>query len=142
MPCVQLFEQSRLASETAAAVHLSPNANGVLRRWGIFAETFGAVEIQRLQERDAAGRILKDVDVSTSVKQWQYPWMFSHRVNLHEKLKLLATSEAGLGPPAKLHIASKVVGVDAERGTVKLADGRSVEGDVVIGADGIYVSQV
>lgn len=38
----QLFEQSQFASELGAAVHLAPNANGILRRLGIFAEEFGA----------------------------------------------------------------------------------------------------
>jgi hypothetical protein len=39
---LKLFEQSQFASELGAAVHLAPNANGILRRLGIFAEGFGA----------------------------------------------------------------------------------------------------
>lgn len=91
----QLFEQSRFANETGAAVHLAPNSNGVLRRWGIHAEEFGGVPFNRMQERTAAGQILKDIDATAGNKMWQHPWMFSHRVNLHEKLKKLATSEEG-----------------------------------------------
>ena len=39
---VTLLEQSRFANELGAAVHLAPNANGILRRIGIYAETLGA----------------------------------------------------------------------------------------------------
>lgn len=45
---VQIFEQSHLATETGAAIHLAPNANGLLRRLGIFAEEFGANPMERV----------------------------------------------------------------------------------------------
>lgn len=45
---VQIFEQSRLATETGAALHLAPNANGILKRFGIFAEEFGANLMERV----------------------------------------------------------------------------------------------
>jgi 2-polyprenyl-6-methoxyphenol hydroxylase-like FAD-dependent oxidoreductase len=43
---IQLFERSRFANEIGAAIHLSPNANGVLQRLGIDAAKFGAVECE------------------------------------------------------------------------------------------------
>lgn len=43
---VELFERSRFANEVGAAIHLSPNANGVLRKLGIDATEFGAVEAE------------------------------------------------------------------------------------------------
>lgn len=136
----QLYEQSRFANETGAAVHLAPNSNGVLRRWGIFAEEFGAVRMDRIQERLSPGSIMKDVNCTIPNKQWQHSWLLSHRVNLHEKLKSLATSEDGAGPPARLHTSAKVASLDPEEGEITLADGTTVVGDVVLGADGIYVS--
>lgn len=45
---VQIYEQARLATETGAALHLAPNANGILRRLGLFAEEFGANATQRV----------------------------------------------------------------------------------------------
>lgn len=136
----QLYEQSRFANETGAAVHLAPNSNGVLRRWGIFAEEFGAVSTDRIQERGADGTVLKDMDIKGPNRMWQHPWLLSHRVSLHEKLKALATEAKGEGLPAKLHTSSKVVGLDPEKGEVSLVDGTVVKGDVILGADGIYVS--
>lgn len=96
--------------------------------------------MDRLQEYDASGATIKDIDLRVLNRQWQHPWLLSHRVNLHEALKTLATSEDGYGPPAKLQTSSKVVALDPEQGQVTLADGTTVTGNVVIGADGIYVS--
>lgn len=141
-PSIQVYEQSRFANETGAAVHLAPNSNGVLRRWGIFAEEFGAVPTERIQERLPSGEIMKDLDCTVPNKIWQHPWLLSHRVNLHEKLKSLATSQDGAGTPAKLHTSSKVVSFDPEKGEVKLEDGTTAIGDVILGADGSYVSFV
>jgi hypothetical protein len=39
---VKIFEKSALAKEAGAALHLSPNANGLLRRLGIHADKHGA----------------------------------------------------------------------------------------------------
>ncbi|KAK7745340.1 hypothetical protein SLS53_002836 [Cytospora paraplurivora] len=135
---LKIYEQSRFANETGAAVHLAPNSNGVLRRWGIYAERFGATAMHRLHERDEKGAILSSKDLRQTNAQWQHPWLLSHRVALHETLKRLATAEEDAGPPAKLLTSSKVVSLDAERGQVTLADGTTATGDVVLGADGIY----
>ncbi|KAI7789009.1 fad binding domain protein [Diaporthe eres] len=135
---VDLYEQSRFANETGAAVHLAPNANGLLRKWGIFAEDFGATLMQYMEERNEQGDKLKDMDLRGMNAQWQHPWHLSHRINLHEKLKKVATAEEGVGTPARLHTSSKIVSVDAEKGQVSLADGTTVTGDVILGADGIY----
>jgi len=43
---MQIFEQSQFASELGAAVHLAPNANGILKRLGIHAEDFGSNPMQ------------------------------------------------------------------------------------------------
>ncbi|KAK3398122.1 hypothetical protein B0T20DRAFT_354115 [Sordaria brevicollis] len=135
---VHLFEQSAFASEVGAAVHLSPNSNGILRRWSIYAEEFGANPMNRLLELRPNGKIIKDVDLTAPNKRWQHPWHLVHRVHLHERLKKLATSENGAGIPAQLHNSSKVVDVDTVQGLITLAKGEIVAADVIIGADGIY----
>lgn len=97
---------------------------------------------ESIEERHYTGELVKAIDVRDEQKMWQHPWQFSHRVNLHEKLKALATAEdkGAVGTPAKLHTSSKVVSLDPAKGEVQLADGTTVTGDVILGADGIYVS--
>lgn len=96
--------------------------------------------MDRVQERDEKGEIIKDLYLREMNRQWQHPWLLSHRISLHEKLKTLATSGDGIGSPATLRTSSKVVNLDPEKGQVTLADGTTDAGDVVLGADGIYVS--
>ena len=39
------------------------------------------------------------------------PWFLSHRVDLHNELKLLATQDEGPGEPAKIHLRAEVTGI-------------------------------
>ncbi|KAI1430025.1 hypothetical protein F5Y12DRAFT_781623 [Xylaria sp. FL1777] len=135
---VELYEQSESASEMGAAVHLAPNSNGVLRRWGLLAETFGATSADGLIERSFTGEVIRDVDLTAPNKMWQHPWHLVHRVALHSSLKEAATSKAGPGIPAVIRNASKAVDVDADAGIVTLEDGTSITADMIIGADGVY----
>lgn len=136
----QLYEQSRLASEVGAAVHMAPNANGLLRRWGLVPEDFGANLMCHYKELQQNGAIIKEMDLTGPNQLWQHPWQLVHRVGLHEALKKAATETERPGKPAVLSTASKVEEVDPAKGTITLADGTVVEADVILGADGIYVS--
>ncbi|KAF5252001.1 hypothetical protein FANTH_2955 [Fusarium anthophilum] len=135
---VTLLEQSRFANEVGAAMHLAPNANGILRRLGIFAETIGANVFERITEFNAANEVVRDADITEANKIWQHPWHLVHRVRLHQELKRLATSPEGPGTPAVLKTSSRVVDVDTETATVFLQDGSQVQGDLVVGADGVH----
>ncbi|KAI5927748.1 hypothetical protein F4810DRAFT_279687 [Camillea tinctor] len=135
---VELYEQSRFAGETGAAIHLAPNSNGLLRRWGIFAETFGANGNDRLAEYDYTGRLVEEKDLRVPNKMWQHPWLLTHRGALQDKLKEFALAKDGQGPPAVLHTASKVIDVQPEAGEITLEDGTVVTADVIVGADGVY----
>ncbi|EON67986.1 hypothetical protein W97_07132 [Coniosporium apollinis CBS 100218] len=135
---VLVFEQSRFASEAGAAIHLAPNANGILRRLGIWAENFGANRMQKLTEYNSMGEKMRSMGLEEANKMWQHPWLLAHRIYLHDALKKAATSAQGKGGPVKLHTSSKVVDVDPRAARVTLADGSEFEGDIVLGADGVH----
>ncbi|KAH6648283.1 hypothetical protein BKA67DRAFT_593957 [Truncatella angustata] len=135
---VTIYEQSRFANETGAAVHLAPNSNGLLRHWGIFAENFGGTLMKTLAEYRETGGLVKEVDLSIPNQMWQHPWHLVHRVALHDNLKKAATSKDEPGPAATLQLSSRVLEVDPEAGKVVFEDGTIVEADVIVGADGIY----
>ncbi|EOA83036.1 uncharacterized protein SETTUDRAFT_156683 [Exserohilum turcica Et28A] len=134
---VQVFEQSSFASENGAAIHLAPNANGILRRLGIFADEFGANEMERLTEYTSAGEVLRSTDLRESNKQWQHPWLLAHRIDLHNSLKEAAQSSRANGS-FQLKTSSKAVSVDPSTATVTFEDGSSIGGDLVIAADGVH----
>lgn len=135
---VTLLEQSRFANELGAAVHLAPNANGLLRRIGLVPEKQGAVQAQRISQYTPDGKCLFSLDVSQDAKRWQWPWQLGHRVSVHSELKRLATCEEGGGKPCILRTRCRVIDVDTASGTVILDGGETLTADVVIGADGVH----
>lgn len=136
---VQLFEQSRLAQETGAAIHIASNCNSVLRRLGLDVEkSTGGVECNYVAESAPDGTVRYNIDTTRVKKKWAYPWVLVHRAHLHTQLKRMATAQEGKGKPAKLNVASRVASVNAETATVKLEDGTTVSGDLLVGADGVH----
>ncbi|RYN88806.1 hypothetical protein AA0120_g7163 [Alternaria tenuissima] len=135
---VTLLEASRFSNELGAAVHLAPNANGLLRRMGLIPEAHGAITCKLLTQLFPNGKEMFTVPLEKDAGRWQHPWQLAHRVSLHSELKRLATCEEGKGTPADLRLRSKVVDVDAKAGVVTLEDGSTIESDVVVGADGVH----
>lgn len=135
---MEVFEQSRLAEETGAAIHLAPNANGLLRRLGLKAEDYGAVDCNGMRELTPDGSTVFSNSLKEVNKMWQHPWHLIHRVHLHRAIKDMATRTDGPGKPVQLHVSSGVEKVDAQRATVTTRDGSTHSGDLVIGADGVH----
>ena len=135
---VDIYEQSKLAQETGAAIHLAPNANGLLRRFGLYVENIGAVECKGITEFKPDGSLKYSIDLSHANKMWSHPWHLVHRAHLHTALKEMAIGEAGKGRAAKLHVSSHVKAVDPDTATVSFDDGTEVQGDLVVGADGVH----
>ncbi|KAF2632873.1 FAD/NAD(P)-binding domain-containing protein [Macroventuria anomochaeta] len=135
---VTLLEQSRFANELGAAVHLAPNANGLLRRMGLSPEKLGAVSCKKLSQWLPNGKELFSIPLEREAHRWQHPWQLAHRVSLHSELKRLATTEDGPGKPAILKTRSRVVDVNPAEGSVTLDSGEVVHGDIVVGADGVH----
>lgn len=75
---------------------------------------------------------------SHNTDRMSQPWLLAHRVHLHDALKKAATSPEGKGTPAKLHTSSRVVDVDVSSATIFLEDGGQIEGDLVVGSDGVH----
>ena len=66
------------------------------------------------------------------------PYLLSHRVDLHEALREMATSSKGPGKPARIINGAHIVSYDAEGGSVTLADGSILSADLVVAADGVH----
>ena len=134
---VTLLEQSRFANELGAAVHIAPNANGLLKRMGIVAEDTGATQAMIMTQYLPDGKEVFSLPVGKLGEMWQHKWLLAHRVHIHAELKRQATKEEGKGTPAELRTSSKVVDVDTQ-GRVTLESGEVIEADVVVGADGVH----
>ncbi|KAK5047454.1 hypothetical protein LTR84_006550 [Exophiala bonariae] len=134
---VQVFEQSQLAEEAGAAIHMSPNANGILLSLGVNVEERGATKLLQTRYHNAYGTLLSRDDNEANSIRWQDSWLQAHRGHLHAQLKDKATSHQHEGPVVVLHTASRVIGLDAKYARITLENGDEVQGDAIIGADGV-----
>lgn len=175
---VTILEQSRMKEEVGAAIHMGPNASRIALEWGLDVKRVQSCKVNYVSFAALGSKITKADD---SVLQYHEltsrgdtifkipmlglpaPWLLQHRVDLHNELRRLATTEDIPGTPANIRTAAKVVEVvgpfacaeslrwrrslsqadsllfqDTEAGTVKLADGETLRADVIIAADGIH----
>lgn len=125
------------------AIHLCPNITGILPSWGVDMRNLGANLVSRYLARAYDGRMIQDLKLAEEHSaRWSNPWLMVHRAALHKELRRVATAEEGDGVPAVLEGNLNVVGVDPQKGVVTLENGETVLADVIVGADGIYVSYV
>ncbi|KAJ7106755.1 hypothetical protein C8R44DRAFT_805767 [Mycena epipterygia] len=130
---VQIFDSAHDISEIGAAIVVPRNGARVLEHFGYDKQNLHGVE--------SGGQIIFDA-ISGEQRSNSYntvkgtPTVMCHRSDLHSELKRLALGP-GDGPPAVLHLSTKVVDCDTDAGLLELADGQSVQSDLVLGADGI-----
>jgi 2-polyprenyl-6-methoxyphenol hydroxylase-like FAD-dependent oxidoreductase len=115
-----------------------PNAVGVLRRLGVHVEDEEAVLLEQIRLVKQSGELLSTTDIAKTAGRWQNKWFLAHRAHLHKHLKEVATSIDGKGRPVLVHTSSKVAKADPHRGTIVLLDGTQIQGDLIVGADGVH----
>ena len=134
---VTILEQSRFSAEVGAAVHIAPNADGLLLRMGLDVADGGAVSCDRITLLKPNGGTVFHIPLWRDSKRWQHRWLLAYRADLHAGLKKLALTEEGAGKPATLKLASRVTGVTTD-GVVNLGSGEQIKADLVVGADGVH----
>ncbi|MDD7921054.1 FAD-dependent monooxygenase [Actinomycetospora callitridis] len=136
---VDLYEQADELREVGAAVALSANGTRELYRLGV-GEALDAVSTQptELIYRDGRSgvRIAAHPGAGAYRERFGAPYWGVHRVDLQQTLAAAFTAAAA--GEEHLHLGRAVTAVDAEAGTLTLADGAQVAGDVVVGADGVH----
>lgn len=78
------------------------------------------------------------VGVTTDASPSPQEWYLIARVDLHNALKHKATDPNGPGRPVQIQTACSISSVDCKAGTITTTDGKTVHGDLVVGADGIH----
>lgn len=140
---VHIYERSAFNNETGAAIHIPPNAARPLLSWG-FDPVRSKLVVVKSSYR-ASGTTLERLHMMTHdslQEEYGAPWFFSHRVDLHTELKRLATGPEGSGVPVQVHLSSEVVEFVPGAGLVRLSNGQTISGDLVIAADGIHSAGV
>jgi salicylate hydroxylase len=135
---VEVFEQAPALGEVGAGIQMSANPMHVLRHLGLEDDVLrlgvqpGAY-VFRLHD---TGEVIQEFSLADAHRrQHGAPYVQLHRADLHD---LLATAACKLKPDL-IRLNRKATGfTETDRGvTLHLADGSSVAGDILIGADGL-----
>ena len=138
---VHLFERAAVFSEVGAGIQLGPNVVKVLHQWGL-AEALSRVAAfpELLQVRDAArGQVLGTLRLgAVMAARYGAPYVTLHRADLHGLLLEAVQQHTS----ARLHLARPLESFHQtpQAVTVHTAGGLVSEGDVLIGADGLWSS--
>ena len=135
---VQVFEQASSIRGIGYGIHLAPNGVGLLRFLGLHPELGGAVPMNNIRFFRHTGEQFSHEDRKATACKWQNEWLLASRINLLGELLRLATTTEGKGKPVTVHTSNKIQSVDPEKGTIELEEGSVIQGDVVIGADGVH----
>ena len=106
---VRIYERSSLNNELGAAIHVCPNASRGLLAWGLDPVAARFVQAKKSYRAHSDSLVrFHETDEGYITEKYGAPWYFAHRVDLHEGLKKLATSEDGEGRPAKVFLKKDV----------------------------------
>lgn len=132
----RIIEQAREFMEVGAGIQVGPNAVKALRHLGLGDRLAGISSRPRgfVGRSWRSGRELYRHAIDRSFEEtFGAPYFQVHRADLHCLLREAL-------PPASLEMGVRCMGASETRGgaAVQLEDGRSLEADVVVGADGIH----
>ncbi|MBM9467767.1 FAD-dependent monooxygenase [Nakamurella leprariae] len=134
---VTLYEHAPAFGEVGAGIQLGPNATRRLAAWGLLDETVARGFLpERLVLRDATtGQELTAQRLGADfVERYQAPYVVIHRSDLHAILHD-AAAESGVELVVDTHV-ERIEQVQ-DRALVIMADGRVVDADAVVAADGL-----
>ncbi|KAI5239353.1 monooxygenase [Aureobasidium subglaciale] len=134
---ILVLEKSSMNKEVGALISLQPNASKIVNGWNMkpFLEEKKPMVDEAFRLLNVEGKLQVEMKLNTS--QFGADRVLYHRQDLHDALRQAATSDDMPGKPAEIRTSSGVTGCDCESGVVYLANGSSVQGNVIVGADGI-----
>jgi salicylate hydroxylase len=136
---VEVFEQAPELKELGAGLQLAANGTRALFALGVGEELKGlSCEAEGKEIRLwNSGERWKLHDLGkVSVERYGYPYLTVYRPDLLGVLERAVRREK----PGAIHLGAKCVGFEQTREavSVRLEDGRAVEADALIGADGVH----
>jgi 2-polyprenyl-6-methoxyphenol hydroxylase-like FAD-dependent oxidoreductase len=130
---VRIFERAARARELGFALLLAPNAVASLRRLGVAEPVMtGGFVMEAAEVRATSGRLLRRFDMAQTLHLSAHPPVVVLRPLLHGAF-LDAVGHENLA----LSSEARGFSIQDGRSVLELMDGRTVRGDVLIGADGV-----
>jgi salicylate hydroxylase len=135
---VCVFERAAQFGEVGAGIQMGPNVMRVLDAWGLSAALGSTCAFpDALQVRDAlSGQALASLPLGNAARQrYGAPYATVHRADLHAILLQAAQAREEV----HLHLDQPLQSFSqtAQEVTVQRTSGPAVEGDILVGADGL-----
>ncbi len=135
---VRVLEQAEVLAEVGAGLSITPNAGKALRYLGLAEELarIGSTPPAGCIRHYATGATLVQLPQDDSRERYGMPLYHVHRADLHATLLAAVRAydaDCVLTAAAVREVATTAAGV-----VVALADGRRLEADWLVGADGIH----
>ncbi|KAF2032573.1 FAD/NAD(P)-binding domain-containing protein [Setomelanomma holmii] len=133
---VRILEQAPKLGEVGAGIQIPPNSGRLLRRWGVMQHLEKwVVKPQGINfRRWEDGKVIGHTALGEQFQDnFEEPYYVVHRAHFHDAL-LQRALQLGV----KIDLGCKVVQYHEAQGSVRLADGSVVQGDLVVAADGIH----
>ena len=135
---VELFEQADVFSEAGAGIQLSPNCTRVLHRLGLepaLRKKGFLPEGTEVRQWRTGAIITESTLGDAAIEKFAYPYYHIHRGDLLALLVDAAEDHSKI----RLNTGTKIEDFNDDNSAVALKqNGQTVEGDALIGADGIH----
>lgn len=132
----RLLEQAPALTEVGAGLQLGPNATRILARLGL-ADELGAIgfepEANEVREAASGALMLRQPLREVARRRWGAPYLHVHRADLQAMLSAAVARR----PNVSLRLGARVEAVEPEAARARLAGGETVEGEALIGCDGV-----
>lgn len=131
---VLIVESAPQLAELGAGIQMTPQAVKHFYQWGLKDDILAqCVKVQKTFIRDhKSGSPIGVLNVADLERQYGAPYIVLHRANLHDILHKHAVRSG-----TEILLDSKVIQYDFENGAIVLKNGKRLEADLVIAADGI-----
>lgn len=113
------------------------NAFGLLQKAGVSLDNLDTVVMTHIWARNHKNEEIRTIHFDTRSRFGGAPSVLAKRAKLQDELIRLATSPEFPGGPAEIVHGARVTDMDVDSGKVTLKDGSMLEGDLIVGADGI-----
>lgn len=136
---ITILEQSSLNKEIGALISFQPNASRILQStWGLDLHDARPLVDEGFRIYNTEGRLVNSVPLLTKTEYGGDRLLF-HRKDIHDIFKRTLTSQSSdlVGGSVEIRTASRVINCDEHQGTVTLENGNIIQGDLIIGADGM-----
>ncbi|KAJ5894363.1 hypothetical protein N7495_006054 [Penicillium taxi] len=136
---VQVLEAAHEIKEVGAGIQVLPNSSRVLQHWGLEKSLTPHMTVPRVCNFIGwRGNHISHLDFHDSEKGYPGTWYRDfHRADLQQCLVNRAL-DLGVRITCGARIDSVCVSADGAMATVATGDGRSWQGDLVLGADGVF----